>query len=166
MSDSEALEAFKSSGLHSQDTTPRALRYKRITSARIMLAKKGVREKDPVFITATDIDTDNSDLEDAQEKNSNRPLPMVCDVLGETAVYCLADRTHRLSTPEEIERFNRDQLARRKDMEEREASNPNNKTVRQNITITADAAVKAGLLPGLVGEPARPRRNVEAGEKG
>ena len=165
MSDADALAAFNGPGVASMDTSPRAQRQRRVTAARAMLARKGLNKQSAVFLTSTDILEDNSDLEENTEK-SNRPLPMVCEVLGEYAVYFLADRTHRLSTEEEIERFKREQKARDEACAAIEAKNPNNKHVHQTITynVAPDAAKPAGI-PATAGEPARPRRSAEAGEK-
>jgi hypothetical protein len=145
------------------DNSPRAQRLRRVRAAREMLVRRGHTANSAVFVTAAEF-LDDSDLEDAPRPN--KPQPQVCEVTGHYAAYLIADRTHRLSNPEEIDRFRREQRAREEQCAKAEAANPNHKHVHQTINyVMAPGDQPAGIAPAAAGEPARSSRNLVAGEK-
>jgi hypothetical protein len=162
LNDAELMAAFKGPSTESIDNSPRAQRLRRVNAARAMLARKGFNQYSPVFVTAAEI-LDDSDLD--QALSPNKPLPQVCEVTGHYAAYFIADRSHRLSTEEEIFRFRGEQIAREKKYFEIESKNPNNKHVHQTITYVNAVDAKPVGIPATAEAPALPSRRDVAGEK-
>jgi len=165
MNDAELTSAFYGPPSAAIDNSPRAQRLRRVKAAREMLVRKGHTAQSAVFVTAADF-LDDSDLEDSPQ--SSKPKPQVCEVTGHYAAYLIADRTHRLSTDEEIARFHGEQRAREEACRLIEAKNPNNKSVHQTINYISspgDGPNKVGVPATAERTPARPGRSVAAGDK-
>ncbi len=88
---------------------------------------------------------------------------MVCEIAGHYAVDLIADRTHRMARPEEIERFREEQKSREAQCAATEARNPNNKQVNQTITyvMSEQAKHQAAQAVAAAEVPARARRTAE-----
>ncbi len=117
-----------------------------------------------MFVTVATFN-DDRDLEDNPSMGSHA-APQVCEVLGHYAAYFIADRSHRLSTSEEIERFRFEQRQREEACAKAEAKNPNNKNVHQTITYNVlPDELRLAANAAAADAPASKRRNVVAGEQ-
>lgn len=165
MSPDEVKSAFYGPSTQAPDNSPRALRLRRVNAAREMLIRKGYTAASPVFVTSSEF-LDDSDL--AEVRGPNQNPPQVFEVIGHYAAYLLADRTHRISTDDEIHRFRQEQIEREELCAKIESKNPNNKHVHQTVTynvLSPDGKTIQAASPAATAEaPARLSRNSGAGD--
>ncbi len=107
-------------------TPPATSKYMlRLQKVKQYLTSKGIGSNSAVFIAA-------SDIEDEDELSVNptiktKALPQITEVYGEYAAVRLCERTHRLATPEEQERFFNEQHSREEACAVTTAALPENK---------------------------------------
>jgi hypothetical protein len=132
------------------DGTP--IYFKRLNRAKALLSERGLGPRQAVFIAE---DTRTDDEFEPQQKAHR--LPAITEVMGEQAGRFLAERSHRLATPEEIVRFRDEQTAREEECDRMEANSPENRkrlkeitTVRETVIMSPDEAQRRGFGPAPV----------------
>jgi hypothetical protein len=116
--------------------------------SRVAQLRDELPQVSSLFITSTDI-----------QEDGGRP-GVVCEARRELACKRIAARTHRLSTPEEIEQFHIDQLARQKHYQEIEMRNKQQSIVVMSPETAAmmASAFTSAQAPAVGGEQRAPSR--------
>ncbi len=122
----------------------------RLAKARALLVRKGFNAQSAVFITAIEVSDNDLDPDGIPQAGPT------FEVTGFYAAQRLAERTHRLSSDEEIARFKNEQKHREQFCDMTEAARPENKTktvVIQQTTTTAPQAVASAAPQTVVSQP-------------
>lgn len=113
--------------------------------ACIELAKLDVAPTSEIYIAET---TPQSDVFSQKSLAS-----AVCKATGKLAAQRIAEQTHRIATPEEAERYEREDRQRSKLCAEIEANSPENRKMKQNISLSPEVVA---ALRGQVTQAERP----------
>jgi hypothetical protein len=118
---------------------------KRHVLAMVYLTEKGIGPSSEVFIAEDN--PGDADLMDT----SQLPKPGVCAVTGTVAARCIAGRTHRLATEQEISRFREEQIQREKYCAQLESGKPENRKnteriVERTVVLSPAEAKRQGIV--------------------